>query len=200
MEITEKLRRILSAEKWYHATTKENFNSIREKGIIADFNKGKELDFGYGFYLTTSEKLAESYLCRLYGWLDSASKETLVVMEYTFQPLIWFESSLYKTTTFEKFDDAFAEFVFKNRLESKSNEQRHNYDVIYGVMSDSLPTQLLLEYRAGEISKEDVMSGLKKGNSMKQLSIHNQTLCDTLLLTGAYEFDPKTQARKELDI
>ena len=121
-------------------------------------------------------------------------------MEYTFQPLAWFESLSYKTTTFEKFDDEFAEFVFKNRLESKSNEQRHNYDVIYGVMSDSLPTQLLLEYRAGEISKEDVLNGLKKGNSMKQLSIHNQALCDTILLTGAYEFDPKTQVRKELDI
>lgn len=87
-----------------------------------------------------------------------------------------------------------------NRLECKTNEQRHNYDVIYGVMSDSVPTQLLLRYRAGEIDKEDVLTGLKKGNSMKQLSIHNQALCDSIILSRAYEFNPKTQERKELDI
>lgn len=197
--MTDKLKKILSSDKWYHATTKQNYDNICQMGVVADFNRGKELDFGYGFYLTTSEKSAEGYLSRLYNCLDSIN-ETLVIMEYTFQPLNWFLSDRYNTTTFENFDDAFAEFVFMNRLECKTNEQRHNYDVIYGVMSDSVPTQLLLRYRAGEIGKEDVLTGLKKGNSMKQLSIHNQALCDSIILSRAYEFNPKTQERKELDI
>ena len=64
MELTGKLERVLSSSRWFHATTKENYESIRQQGIIADFNRGKELDFGYGFYLTTSEKLAEGYLSR----------------------------------------------------------------------------------------------------------------------------------------
>ena len=50
MELTDKIKRVLSSDKWYHATTIDNYNSIRQKGIIADFNRGKELDFGYGFY------------------------------------------------------------------------------------------------------------------------------------------------------
>ncbi len=199
MEMTEKLKNILSSDKWFHATTKSNYDSICKMGVVADFNRGKELDFGYGFYLTSSEKLAEGYLCRLYDWLDSIN-DTLVIMEYTFKPLEWFASGLYNATIFESFDDRFAEFVFMNRLECKTNKQRHNYDVIYGVMSDSVPTQLLLNYRAGDIDKEAVLNGLKRGNSMKQLSIHNQTLCDSIILTRAYEFDPKTQERKELDL
>lgn len=199
MELTDKIKRVLSSDKWYHATTIDNYNSIRQKGIIADFNRGKELDFGYGFYLTTSEKLAENYLFRLYGSLNPIN-ETLVVMEYQFKPNDWFSSNAFNVALFENFDDEFAEFVFMNRLECKTNKQRHNYDVIYGVMSDSLPTQLLLRYRAGEIDKEEVIAGLKKGNSMKQLSIHNQALCDTISLTRAYEFNPITKERKELDV
>ena len=76
--------------------------------------------------------------------------------------------------------------------------QQHEYDVIYGVMSDSVPTKLLLDFRAGETSKELVLEGLKKSTSMKQISIHNQNLCNTLKLTRAYEYYPKTDERKEL--
>ena len=199
MILTEKQIKILSSTKWYHATTKENYENIRKVGVQSEYNKGNELDFGYGFYLMPSEKLAENYLTRLFGKFDRVA-ETMVIIEFTFCPLDWFSSDEYSTMIFKKFDDEFANFVFTNRLECQSNKQRHNYDAIYGVMSDSIPTKLLLDYKSGDISKDEVLEGLKKETSMKQLSLHNQSLCDSIVLTRAYEFNPQNQERKELDI
>lgn len=199
MELTEKQCKILSSDKWYHATTMENFYNIRRTGVVADYNRGKELDFGYGFYLTASQKMAENYLTRLYKW-SNYSETAFAILEYTFKPIEWFVSSEYTVAIFDKFDLNFAEFVFKNRIECKTQKQKHNYDVIYGVMSDSVPTQLILNYKAGDISKDDVLQGLQKGNSMKQLSIHNQTLCSSLHLSNVYEFNPFDGTRKEIEI
>ena len=198
MELSPKIQATLSSHKWYHATTKSNYENLLKSGIIADYNRGSELDFGYGFYLTNNEKMAENYISRLFDSLPDEGREILVIMEYEFCPVDWFLSDDYKSKVFAKFDDEFAEFVFKNRLESATNKQQHEYDVIYGVMSDSVPTKLLLDFRAGETSKELVLEGLKKSTSMKQISIHNQNLCNTLKLTRAYEYYPKTDERKEL--
>ena len=198
MELSSKIRTTLSSCKWYHATTKSNFENLLKTGVIADYNRGSELDFGYGFYLTVSEEMAERYISRLFGSIQDGNSEPLVIMEYEFLPIEWFLSDDYRSKVFPKFDDEFAEFVFMNRLECKTKKQQHEYDVIYGVMSDSVPTKLLLAFRAGEISKEEVLEGLKKSNSMKQICIHNQSLCDTISLSRAYEYDPKTNERKEL--
>ena len=200
LELPDKIKRILSADKWYHATTKSNFENILSKGVIADHNRYSELDFGYGFYLTTSEKLAESFISRLFAWQEHTNNDPLVIMEYKKTPLEWFIGDDYNTAIFPEFDDAFATFVFENRLNSTTGEQFHNFDAIYGVMSDSVPTKLLLQYRAGEITREEVIQGLKKGNSMKQISLHSQDLCDIIELERAYLYNPNTKERKELDI
>lgn len=200
LELPDKIKRILSADKWYHATTRSNFENILSKGVIADHNRYSELDFGYGFYLTTSEKLAESFISRLFSWQENTNNDPLVIMEYKMTPLEWFVGDEYNTAIFPEFDDAFATFVFENRINSTTGEQLHNFDAIYGVMSDSVPTKLLLQYRAGEITREEVIQGLKKGNSMKQISLHNQDLCDIIELERAYQYDPNTKERKELDI
>lgn len=197
--MTSKVYNALSSECWFHATTRSNFENILKSGILVDYNKGKELDFGYGFYLTTSEELAESYITRLFSWQNEMGNgDNPVIMEYKFLPLNWFENPDFSTKVFPKFDDDFAEFVFSNRLNCNTEKQQHEYDVIYGVMSDSVPTKLLLGYRAGDIEKADVLEGLKKGNSMKQLSLHKQELCDSIVLNRAYEYNPNTQERKEI--
>ncbi len=166
-----------------------------EKGVLADYNKGGELDFGYGFYLTEQAKLAESYIARLP--IETGSR---VIMEFECFPIDWFAGDEYRTEAFEAFDERFAEFVFSNREQGPTGEQVHSFDAIYGGMSDSKPTLLLAGYRAGEISREEVIKSLQKGTSMKQLSLHNQKLCDTIKLVRAYVYDPETETREELDI
>ena len=67
-------------------------------------------------------------------------------------------------------------------------------------MSDSVPTQAILEYKMGAKTKEEVLECLKKPTSMKQLSLHNQNLCDIIKLKEAYTIDTATNERKELNI
>lgn len=198
MQLSGKITNILSSNKWYHATTMDGFLSLKQNGVIAKYNQGKPLDFGYGFYLTLNEEMAERYIKRLY----QADDDVFVITEYTFSPLPWFTTEEYNAALFPKFDDNFARFVMNNRLMAHSLIQQHAYDVIYGVMSDSAPVQLLMDYRVGAITEEQALEGLKKSNSMKQLSVHNQQLCDMLVLSRAYQFDFSTDTyiRKELDI
>lgn len=180
----------------------QSYLNIKRSGIHADFNKGHQLDFGYGFYLTISADYAESYTKRLYSDENAeafVAEDIPVIMEYTFCPYDWFCSGTYNCKILAQFNDEFAEFVFYNRTANVDGTNQHEYDIIYGVMSDSVPTNQILEYSAGTRSKEDVLSALKKSNSMKQLSLHSQALCDIIQLTRAYTYNPLTGERKELD-
>ncbi|MDF2609312.1 MAG: hypothetical protein K0R92_786 [Lachnospiraceae bacterium] len=202
-EITGKLRKSLNNNIWYHGTFFSSWGNICENGILANYNidKSQDLDFGFGFYLAPTFERAERYIIGLLTKDPFISKdEQPIILGFEFNPLEWFESDTYITKAFPTFDDEFALFVFDNRTENLRGSKQHNYDVIYGVMSDSVPTISILEYQMGRKSKEDVLADLKVGTSMKQISLHKQELCDIIKLKEAYILDKETGERKELDI
>lgn len=63
-------------------------------------------------------------------------------------------------------------------------------------MSDSLPTILIQKYKNKELTKENVIEGLKKSTAVKQLSIHNQKICDIIRISKAYY----VESGEELDL
>lgn len=202
-EITSKVRKVLNQNMWYHGTVFSNWESFCKNGIIADYNKDTSdaLDFGYGFYLAPSKERAEHYIISMMensGFYVKDEKPMILGFEFT--PLEWFEGEEYQTKIFSKFDDEFAIFVFENRTENIMGDKQHNYDVIYGVMSDSVPTIAIQEYKMGIRTKEDVLECLKKSTSMKQISLHNQKLCDIIKLKEVYVIDKETNERKELNV
>lgn len=95
---------------------------------------------------------------------------------------LFLKENNYKFRNFSKHNDEFAKFSFNNRLYNVYNEQPHGYDIIWGVMSDSLPVNILLDYKNKIISYEDAISKLQKSNSMKQLYIGCQEICDKLTI------------------
>ena len=188
---------------WYHGTFLSSWGNICEKGVLANYNidKSQDLDFGFGFYLAPTSEKAERYITGLLAKDPFISKEEQpIILGFEFNPLEWFESDTCNTKAFTSFDDEFALFVFNNRTENLRGSKQHNYDVIYGVMSDSVPTISILEYQMGRKSKEDVLADLKIGTSMKQISLHKQELCDIIKLKEAYILDKETGKRKELNI
>lgn len=202
-EIAQKIKNRLNQNIWYHGTVLSNWDSFRQNGVIVDYNKdtSNALDYGYGFYLAPSKEKAESYIK---GMIKNTSfyseTDQPLILGFEFVPLKWFEEDEYKTKIFNKYDDEFASFVFKNRTENIMGTKQHAYDVIYGVMTDAVPTILIAEYQMGIKSKEEVMEGLKKPTSMKQISLHSQKLCDIIKLKEAYVIDLEKNERKELDI
>lgn len=202
-EIVGKVRKKLNQNLWYHGTVFSNWNSFCKKGVIVDINRDTSdaLDFGYGFYLAPSRERAEHYITSMIKNSNFYSdNDKPMILGFEFTPLEWFEGDGYQTKVFSKFDDEFAIFVFENRTENIMGSKQHDYDVIYGVMSDTVPTILIQEYKMGKKTKEEVLESLKKSTSMKQISLHNQKLCDIIKLKEAYTIDTNTNERKELDI
>jgi hypothetical protein len=202
-ELTGKIRKHINKSMWYHGTIYRNWSSFCKNGILADYNKDTSdaLDFGYGFYLAPTNERAEHYILSMMQNTEFfKDTDEAMILGFEFNPLNWFEGDEYNTKIFDKYDDEFALFVFENRTENIAGSKQHNYDIIFGVMSDSVPTREILKYRMGEISKEDVINSLKISTSMKQLSLHNQDICDIIKLKEAYVIDKSTGERKELDV
>lgn len=202
-KITGKIRKTLSQNMWYHGTVFSNWDNFCQNGILVDINKNTSdsLDFGYGFYLAPTKERAEHYIMSMMENTNFYKDGDFpMILGFEFTPLEWFEGEEYNTKILGKYDDEFAIFVFENRTENIDGSKQHNYDVIYGVMSDSVPTIAIMEYKMGVKTKEEVLDCLKKTTSMKQISLHNQNLCDIIKLKEAYIIDNTTNERKELNI
>ena len=119
---------------------------------------------------------------------DNTDKNIPVILEFEFLPLQYFENEKYSTKIFNSYNEEFAKFVFQNRYHL---DEKHKYDLIFGVMSDSNPMLLIQQYREKKITENEVIDGLRKSTSMKQLSIHNQELCDIIKLNKAYYLNGK---------
>lgn len=178
----------LNKSKWYHGTTYEGAKNIERAGVIAVYNLGTELDFGTGFYLTDTFERAENYISRVPvirfdGTMLKRTEWSVVEFEFNPFSLLFETDNEYTYKCFSKADEEFAKFSFENRVFNVYNQKPHGYDIIWGVMSDSLPDKVVLDYKNGEISYADAIKALQKPNSMKQLYIGNQSICDMLTIT-----------------
>lgn len=78
------LQKYMQQETWFHGTTLSGWYDLCKYGVLSDFNKGNESDFGCGFYLAPKYKQAESYILRYIPYLDQIPKELRkpVVIEF----------------------------------------------------------------------------------------------------------------------
>ncbi|WP_158570764.1 DUF3990 domain-containing protein [Exiguobacterium sp. AM39-5BH] len=187
---------------WYHATTMVGYSNIIEQGVKFDVSWGSELDFGPGFYLAPDQKMAEDFILRQISFNRQNGLESIfppeffeaVVMEFEFHPFPYFERGELKVLDLN--NEEFATFITDNRIRAKEG-LIHDFPLIYGIMSDSNPAALVSMFRDGELDKHQVITGIMERTiGTRQLSIHVQELCDTLILRKAYE----VAGRKELDI
>ena len=192
---------LLNRDLWYHGTSLEDAENIRKLGVIVDYNYGNSLDFGAGFYLTDTKKRADSYMSRVPVIEPDGKTRTRTewaVIEFNFNPFILLfgnplktdEKELtvlnglnYKYMNFAKHDKKFAEFVFENRL----NNKPHGIDIIWGVMSDSIPDQVMIDYSNGELTYDLAIEKLIKPNSMKQLYVGSQVICKMLKWSNLFK-------------
>ena len=180
----------LNRDLWYHGTSPDGAENIEENGPQAGYNIGNMLDFGAGFYLTDTKERAESYISRipvLNRELKFEKRREWAVIEFELNPfkLLFDEGNegKYKYKNFPKHDEEFAKFAFYNRVSNVFRENHHGYDIIWGVMSDNLPDQIVYDYTEGLITYDEAIVKLQKPNSMKQLYISTQEICDMLKIT-----------------
>lgn len=172
---------------WYHATTRDSAINIIKKGVCATINKGKELDFGYGFYVTPNKEWAHNYLV---NQLLVSDEDNVIepddgyVLQFEFDPAKYIRQ--YKIKFIDKLDTKFAKYVYFNRMHPHLSYILSHYDMMGGPMSDGKQLDDFTNYKLGRITKGELFDELLKPKEDWQLVLRNQAICDTLRVRKAF--------------
>ncbi len=136
----------------------------------------RQLDYGKGFYTTTSEQQSREWVERR---MREHEAQCGYVNIYEFD-----ESQLHELNCllFAEPDERWAEFVMANRTQKGFT---HNYDIVYGpVANDRVYLQFGL-YESGAIGVETLIRELKTYTLIDQYLFHTERSLATLHFTEA---------------
>ena len=121
----------------------------------------RPLDFGSGFYVTTSKQQARS-------WAIKVAYRNNVNYRCINQYELDIERAKAELTLigFEKADEKWLDFICNNRNGKPTGE----YDIVIGPVADDRVYRVVVEYENGDIDRE---------NALKQLK--TESLCDQIL-------------------
>lgn len=123
----------------------------------------RTLDYGGGFYLTSSRRQAENWVRRKFrngitcGWLN--------IYEYNAD----LEAEL-SILYFNKPDERWLDFVMANRMDKDFS---HSYDIVRGPVANDRVYASFALYEAGLLSKEALISELKTYKLVNQILLHS---------------------------
>ena len=147
---------------------------IVEKPQILQANR--PLDFGTGFYTTTSLQQARRWV-KLRMEQSQASVGFINIYEYSPKRDL-------RTRLFRSANEAWVDFVHANRTVQDYN---HDYDIVTGpVANDNVYLSFNL-YESGFISKRELIRRLKTYKLVDQLLFHTERSLDTLEYVGNKE-------------
>lgn len=138
----------------------------------------RSLDFGKGFYLTTSKEQAEKWVRNR---LDK-NNPIGYVNTYEFEREI--ATNNLKIKIFEEANEEWVEFVLANRMQEYFT---HDYDIVIGpVADDKVYTQFSL-FEMGLISKKDLINNLMTYRLVDQYLFHTENALPYLKYISHYE-------------
>lgn len=136
----------------------------------------RTLDFGRGFYLTTSREQAERWVkSRLHEGVSGYVNSYLVDLENV--------PEILKVKIFGSADEEWVDFVLANRIKDGFE---HDYDIVIGpVADDKVYTQFTL-FEGGIISKDMLIRELKTYRLVDQYLFHTERALPYLRFQSAY--------------
>lgn len=141
----------------------------------------RSLDYGSGFYTTTSFVQAKRLV-------ERRMKDNGVAVGYVnVYELDDNALACMKSLLFEKATEEWVNFVMRNRTERNFN---HDYDIVYGpVADDSVYTQFSL-YEGGIISMPTLIQELKTYKLVDQYLFHTEKSLTALTFIESVEIKP----------
>lgn len=130
----------------------------------------RSLDYGYGFYTTTSLKQAEDWVKRK---LNSNTPVGYVNIYELDNNLI---KSL-KALLFESPTEEWVDFVMNNRTNKDFN---HDFDIVYGPVANDMVYAAFALYEGGIIDKQNLISELKAYKLVDQYLFHTDKALKTI--------------------
>ncbi|MCL2290529.1 MAG: DUF3990 domain-containing protein [Bacteroidetes bacterium] len=149
----------------YHGSTE----IVENPKIITSDNF---LDFGYGFYTTTSEEQAHRWAKIKRNRIKSIDAYLNV---YKIDERI-FSDNLFSILRFENPSREWLRFVIDNRR----GEAMHNYDFVYGPVANDTLYRTFTLYESGVLTLEETIRRLKVSELFDQLSFHTEKALENL--------------------
>ena len=137
----------------------------------------RTLDYGSGFYTTTSLKQAEDWVKRKLN----TSIQVVYVNVYEF------DEDLIKNLNallFESPTEEWVDFVMNNRTNKDFN---HDFDVVYGPVANDKVYAAFALYEGGIIDKQTLISELKAYKLVDQYLFHTDKALESVIFIEAKE-------------
>lgn len=122
----------------------------------------RTLDYGEGFYLTSSMGQAEAWVRRKLN--GDITLGYVNIYEYDNNT-----EAMFETLAFEHPDEAWLDFVMANRLNPKF---KHSYDIVKGPVANDRVYASFALYEAGLIDKHELINELRAYKLVNQILIH----------------------------
>lgn len=138
----------------------------------------RTLDYGGGFYTTTSHQQAED-------WVRRRMKEQEA--ERGFVNIFEFDESALgrlKCLVFDAPTDEWVDFVMQNRTQKGFT---HDYDIVYGPVANDRVYAAFALYEGGVLSKQNLIAELKTYKLVDQYLFHTERALETLTFMEAKE-------------
>lgn len=137
----------------------------------------RTLDYGSGFYTTTSEQQAREWVLR-----KLSGKEVGYINVYEF------DESKVSSLDFLKFDNTpneeWVDFVHSNRTVRGFS---HNHDLVYGPVANDRVYAAFSLYEQGLLGKQELIAELKTYNLVDQMLFHTENSLDCIIFIKAEE-------------
>lgn len=138
----------------------------------------RTLDYGAGFYTTTSYRQAETWVLRR---MKESFEKIGYINEYELNEDIL--KSL-KCLFFNAPTEEWVDFVMKNRMDK---EFSHQYDVVYGPVANDKVYAAFAVYEGGLMSKQNLIAELKTYKLVDQYLFHTAESLKALRFIKAEE-------------
>lgn len=157
--------------KIYHGSIE-----IVEKPEIRESNR--TLDYGQGFYTTSSYEQAEAWVKRRMNE-KKTSQGYICVYELDEAAMQEMNTLLFDTPT-----EGWVDFVMKNRTQKG---YAHEYDIVYGPVANDRVYASFALYEGGLINKQTLISELKTYKLVDQYLFHTEKALQALTFVEAKE-------------
>lgn len=125
----------------------------------------RPLDFGGGFYVTTSETQAKSWAIKV-AYRNNRNHRCVNRYEFDLEKA---ESEL-TVIHFEIADEKWLDFICDNRRGKATGD----YDIVIGPVADDRVYRVVVEYENGDLDKETALKNLKTEDLCDQILFHTE--------------------------
>ena len=133
--------------------------------------KNRTLDYGYGFYTTTSYNQSRDWVKRRIDNTNT-TKGFINIYEFDEKALNHLNCLIFESPT-----EAWVDFVMNNRTQKGFV---HNYDIVYGPVANDKVYATFALYEGGLIDKETLIKELKSYKLVDQYLFHTEKALEFL--------------------